>query len=90
MNDSTGAAVANAQVTVIGEQAQFARVTLTGAAGDYSFTEVPLGIYKMGAEKSGRGTNAIPTTATQDVSGGNPCLGGGGRRNFQLAVKFQF
>ena len=39
---------------------------------------------------NGRGTGSIPITATPDVSGGNPYLGGGGPRNIQLAVKFQF
>jgi len=39
---------------------------------------------------NGRGTGSIPITATPDVSGGNPYLGGGGPRNVQLAVKFQF
>lgn len=38
----------------------------------------------------GRGTGSIPITATPDVAGGNPYLGGGGPRNIQLAVKFRF
>jgi len=40
--------------------------------------------------RNGRGIGSIPITATPDVSGGNPYLGGGGPRNLQLAVKFQF
>jgi hypothetical protein len=39
---------------------------------------------------NGRGTGSIPIMATPDVGGGNPYLGGGGPRNIQLAVKFQF
>jgi hypothetical protein len=39
---------------------------------------------------NGRGTGSIPITATPDVGGGNPYLAGGGPRNLQLAVKFQF
>jgi hypothetical protein len=39
---------------------------------------------------NGRGVGSIPITATPDVSGGNPYLAGGGPRNLQLAVKFQF
>ncbi len=39
---------------------------------------------------NGRGIGSIPITATPDVGSGNPYLGGGGARNLQLAVKFQF
>jgi len=39
---------------------------------------------------NGRGTGSIPINATADVGAGNPYIGGGGPRNLQLAVKFQF
>ena len=38
-----GAAVPNAQVTVTGEQTQFARQAVTGVSGNYIFTELPCG-----------------------------------------------
>ena len=53
VNDSSGSAVPNAQVTVTGEQTQFARQAVTGASGTYLFTELPVGSYKVTATKSG-------------------------------------
>jgi hypothetical protein len=37
-----------------------------------------------------RGTGFLPLTATPDVGGGNPFLGGGGPRAFQLAARVTF
>lgn len=37
-----------------------------------------------------RGTGFLPLTATPDVGGGNPFLGGGGARAFQLAARVSF
>jgi hypothetical protein len=53
ISDSSGSAVPNAQVTVTGEQTQFVRHAVTGASGNYLFTELPVGSYKVTATKSG-------------------------------------
>ena len=37
-----------------------------------------------------RGTGYLPITATTDVGGGNPFIGGGGPRNVQLAARISF
>jgi hypothetical protein len=37
-----------------------------------------------------RGTGYLPITATTDVGGGNPFIGGGGPRNIQLAARVSF
>jgi hypothetical protein len=37
-----------------------------------------------------RGVGYLPITATPDVGGGNPFLGGGGPRNLQLAARLSF
>jgi hypothetical protein len=37
-----------------------------------------------------RGVGFLPLTATVDVGGGNPFLGGGGPRTFQLAARVSF
>jgi hypothetical protein len=39
---------------------------------------------------TGRGTGYLPITATTDVGGGNPFIGGGGPRNIQLAARISF
>jgi hypothetical protein len=37
-----------------------------------------------------RGQGFLPLTATPDVASGNPFLGGGGPRTFQLAARVSF
>jgi hypothetical protein len=41
-------------------------------------------------DTNGVGHGFLPITATPDVGGGNPFLGGGGPRDIQLSVKFSF
>jgi hypothetical protein len=40
--------------------------------------------------QTNRGVGYLPITATPDVGGGNPFLGGGGPRNMQVAVRVSF
>jgi hypothetical protein len=41
-------------------------------------------------DATGRGSGFLPITATPDVGSSNPYLGGGGPRNIQLGVRFNF
>jgi Carboxypeptidase regulatory-like domain/TonB dependent receptor/TonB-dependent Receptor Plug Domain len=43
-----------------------------------------------GIDANGRGIGFLPLTLTPDVGAQNPYLGGGGPRNFELAVRFTF
>ena len=43
-----------------------------------------------GVAPNGRGIGFLPITATPDVGGGNPFLGGGGPRDIQLSLKLTF
>jgi len=43
-----------------------------------------------GTDANGRGIGFLPLTLTPDVGAQNPYLGGGGPRNFELAVRFTF
>src|SRR5205085_9214550 len=51
--DSSGSAIAKAEGTTIGEETNFTRQTFTEGSGNYLFTELPLGSYRVSAEKSG-------------------------------------
>src|SRR5207245_3908721 len=53
VTDSTGAAVAGAQVTVPSPETRLTRSVQTNTAGNYTFTELPLGTYNVTAGKSG-------------------------------------
>ena len=60
----------------------FSNPLLPGFAVDFLNGSLP--------SSTGRGVGSIPITATPDVGSGNPYLGGGGARNLQLSMKFQF
>lgn len=51
--DTTGAAVNGASVTATNEGTGLSRKTVTGAAGEYSLAELPVGIYKVEVSKAG-------------------------------------
>src|SRR4051812_31912915 len=51
--DSSGSAVARTELTAIGEETNFVRQALTDDSGNYVFTELPLGSYRISAVKSG-------------------------------------
>ena len=53
VKDSTGAAVAGAQVTATQTETDFKRTTVTDDAGDYILTNLPLGPYRLEASKMG-------------------------------------
>ncbi|MGH7487487.1 MAG: carboxypeptidase regulatory-like domain-containing protein, partial [bacterium] len=53
VTDSSGSAVARAQITVTGEQTKFARQVVTDTFGNYLVTELPLGSYRVNVAKTG-------------------------------------
>ena len=56
VTDSTGAAVAGADITVKSADTGLVRTGKTNDEGDFLFTELPLGAYSVTATKSGFGT----------------------------------
>src|SRR5260221_5088285 len=59
VTDSTGAAVAGADITVKSADTGLVRTGKTNNEGDFLFTELPLGSYSVTASKSGFGTKVI-------------------------------
>ncbi|MFL6451303.1 MAG: carboxypeptidase regulatory-like domain-containing protein [Bryobacteraceae bacterium] len=57
--DFTGSAVSGARVRAIGEDTNLARQVFTGDSGNYLLTELPLGSYRVTAEKSGFQTQIV-------------------------------
>jgi hypothetical protein len=53
VTDPSSAVVANAKVTVKGEETGFTRSTTTNSAGIYVFAELPVGSYRVDAEFAG-------------------------------------
>src|SRR6266404_4978185 len=53
VTDPTGAAVANAKVTVTNPETQLNLTTTTNSSGNYTVKEVPIGTYKITVEASG-------------------------------------
>jgi hypothetical protein len=51
--DSSGAGVPDAEVVVLGTETNLSRHTATDGAGNYAFTELPLGVYSVTATKAG-------------------------------------
>src|SRR5208283_126470 len=49
--DSSGAGVPDAEVVVLGTETNLSRHTATDGAGNYAFTELPLGAYSVTATK---------------------------------------
>ncbi|MGH9556885.1 MAG: TonB-dependent receptor domain-containing protein [Terriglobales bacterium] len=67
VTDSSGAAVASADVTVTNEGTGLTRTVQTSDAGEYAFTELPIGSYSVSASRSGFQTQTV-TGATVSVS----------------------
>jgi hypothetical protein len=53
VTDSSGAILPNVKVTLTSQDTGLTRDTTTGAAGDYSFTLLPVGSYSVSAEQQG-------------------------------------
>src|SRR5215470_12439729 len=53
VSDSSGGVVPGATVNLKGEDTGLARSTVTNAAGNYSFTDLPVGTYQVSVELSG-------------------------------------
>jgi outer membrane receptor protein involved in Fe transport len=53
VSDPTGAAIANAKVTVTNPATQLTLTTTTNSAGNYTVKEVPIGTYKLTVEAPG-------------------------------------
>ena len=51
--DNTGAALANAKITVTNVDTNQSRSTLTDATGEYRFLSLPVGTYRVDAELTG-------------------------------------
>lgn len=60
ITDSTGAAVANAKITITEQNQNVSRAATTNDSGFYSFPDVPPGVYKVTAEKTGFKTVVRP------------------------------
>jgi outer membrane receptor protein involved in Fe transport len=52
-NDTTGAALPNAKVTITATATGISRTTLTNATGEYTFTMLQVGSYRLSVEASG-------------------------------------
>jgi hypothetical protein len=71
VSDSSGAAVAGAQVTVASPDTGLTRTVETDADGNYTVTQLPLGTYNVTATKTGfrtqtlKGVTVIVTTSTR-------------------------
>ena len=57
--DSTGAAIPGAQITVTSVDTNLSRTVATDDTGDYAFTELPLGTYKVTVSKPGFRTETV-------------------------------
>ena len=53
IQDSTGAVVPNAKISLIGTDTGYARETVSTSSGDYSFQDLPLGSYSIRVEAAG-------------------------------------
>jgi uncharacterized surface anchored protein len=53
VTDSTGAAVAGAEISVVSTETGLTRTTTTDGAGNYAITELPLGSYTATATRAG-------------------------------------
>ena len=70
VSDSTGAAVSGATISLANVETRTERSTVTTTSGDYTFTEVPVGVYKLRASRTGFKTissNAVQVQVQQSI-----------------------
>jgi hypothetical protein len=70
VSDSTGAAVSGATISLTNMETRAERSTVTTTSGDYTFTEVPVGIYKLRASRAGFKTissNSVQVQVQQSI-----------------------
>src|SRR6185503_11091726 len=70
VSDSTGAAVSGATISLMNVETRSERSTVTTTSGDYTFTEVPVGVYKLRASRTGFKTissNAVQVQVQQSI-----------------------
>jgi hypothetical protein len=70
VSDSSGAAIPGATISLTNLEKRSERSTVTTTAGDYTFTEVPVGTYKLKATSAGFKTltsNAVQVQIQQSV-----------------------
>jgi len=65
VSDSSGAVIPNATVTVVEEQTSLTRTVKTNASGEYSFVNLPIGIYKLTYTADGFDTQETPHITVQ-------------------------
>lgn len=53
VQDSTGAVVVNAKISLVGTDTGYKRDTVSTSSGDYSFQDLPLGLYSVAVEATG-------------------------------------
>ncbi|RXH56101.1 TonB-dependent receptor [Granulicella sibirica] len=63
VTDGTGAAIPNAQVTLVNAETQAKRETVSNGSGDYQFSLLPVGHYSVTVKATG-----FSTSSTQDLS----------------------
>ena len=77
VTDKSGAAVAEAHVTVVSGETGLVRSTETDSEGNYTFTELPLGVYEVSVVK--------PSFRTQTVKDIHVSVSLNQRANFELS-----
>jgi len=66
--DQSGAAIADAKVTVLNTETGFTQTVSSGAGGEYLFSRLPVGSYRLTVEKEGLTTyvqSGIQLTVSQ-------------------------
>jgi hypothetical protein len=59
IKDSTGAIIGDAEIRAVSSETGLTRTTRSGATGDYSFSELPLGVYAVTANATGFSASTI-------------------------------
>jgi hypothetical protein len=65
VSDSSGGVIPNATVTVVDEQTSLTRTVKTNASGEYSFVNLPIGVYKLTYTANGFDTQETPHITVQ-------------------------